>query len=320
MLVWPADPTHAAQGRDHPGGTLRLAVVSTPRTGNTWLRRMLDTVYSLAHVVVEGPARVDWAALPPRCILQTHWDPDPAFVARLEQHSFRPITLARHPLDVLLSILHLASLIPVRQQWYDGRDGGEEGLALATPCSRDFLDYASSSRARILLDISRKWAERPDCQLVRYEALVANPRERLADLCRSIHPVSGAAIDRAVEKHEFERVRAGVHNQHSWQGRPGHWRRFLPEAEARAAAAPHAAVFAAFGYECDADPSLTTPRAEATWYAVELASLKQECMIARQQVLDLQHANLEARVEGLEGRLGDLRTRLEEITRRRPWW
>lgn len=320
MLVWPADPTHAAQWQGDPEQPLRLAVVSTPRTGNTWLRRMLDTVYSLAHVVVEGPARVEWAALPPRCILQTHWEPDPEFVARLAAHGFRPITLARHPLDVLLSILHLASLIPVREQWCEGREGGEEPLALATPCAREFLDYAAGPRARLLLDISRQWAARTGCLLVRYEALVADPRERLAELCRSIHPAPGAAIARAVETHELGRLRAGVHNQHFWQGRPGHWRRFLPEAEARATAAPHAAVFAAFGYECDADPALTASRAEAAWYVVELAALKAECMIAREQVLSLRHANLEARIEGLETRLNELGARLEATRPRRRWW
>lgn len=320
MLVWPADPTHAAQWQEDPGQTLRLAVVSTPRTGNTWLRRMLDTVYSLAHVVVEGPARIDWAGLPPRCVLQTHWEPDPEFVARLAEHGFRPITLARHPLDVLLSILHLASLIPVREQWCEGREGGEEPLALATPCAREFLDYAAGPRARLLLDISRQWAARPECLLVRYEALVADPRERLAELCRSIRPAPGEAIARAVEAHDLEQSRAKVHNQHFWQGRPGHWRRFLPEAEARAAAAPHAAVFAAFGYECDADPALTTPRAEATWYAVELAALKAECMIAREQVLALRHANLGPRLEAIEARLGEIGARLDEAPRRRRWW
>lgn len=320
MFVWPPDPAHAAQWDDDPGRRLRLAVVSTPRTGNTWLRRMLDTVYSLAHVVVEDPSQIDWAALPPRCVLQTHWGPEPGFVAQLEEHGFRPITLARHPLDVLLSILHLASLIPVRRQWYGGREGGEEALAMATPCSRDFLDYAAGTRARLLLDISRQWVARPDCLLVRYESLVTDPRGRLAELCRSIHPATGAAITRAVEEHAIEKARAGVHNQHFWQGRPGHWRRFLPEAEARVAAAPHAAVFAAFGYECDADPTLTTPRAEVTWNTVELATLKQECMIARQQVLGLRNANLEARIEGLEVRLSELCARLESAPRRRPWW
>lgn len=316
MLIWPADPTHAAQWQGRDEQPLRLAVVSTPRTGNTWLRQMLDAVYSLAHVVVEEPAQVDWDGLPPRCVLQTHWDPDPGFLSRLESHGFRTITLARHPLDVLVSILHLASLIPVRKQWYGGREGGEDGLALATPCSREFLDYASGPRARLLLDVSRNWAARPDCLLVRYELLVADPRERLAELCRAIHPAPERAIGYAVETHQLERARTGVHNQHFWQGRPGHWRRFMPEHEARAAAAPHAAVFAAFGYECDADPSLTTLRAEATWFAVELASLKQECMIARKQVLELRYANLEARVAGLETRLGELCGRLEKSPRR----
>ncbi len=37
-------------------GTFRIAIMSTPRTGNTWLRRLLDAIYSLPQVVADRPS------------------------------------------------------------------------------------------------------------------------------------------------------------------------------------------------------------------------------------------------------------------------
>jgi hypothetical protein len=319
MLIWPADPTHASQWQGRADETFRIAIVSTPRTGNTWLRRMLDAVYSLEQVVEGDIAAFEWSRIPRRCILQVHWGPEPDLLALLEAHGFRVVTLARHPLDVLISILHYATLNDEAENWYGGRAGDERGLRLATPCSGEFIDYATSPRARLLLDVSRQWMARPDCLVVRYESLVEAPHERLAELCGRLRPAPEGAVAAAVETHRLEAQRPNSHKQHFWQGSPGHWRRFLPEAEARAVAAPHAAVFAAGGYACDPDPSLTGPRAEAVWQTLELASLKRECRIAREQVLRLRNAGLEDRVARLEAQLESLRARLEERPAAAAW-
>ncbi len=85
--------------------SLRLAVVSTPRTGNCWLRHMLAETLGLDHVIVHRPEEVPWHALPPRAILQLHWLPEPGFTAQLAEHGFRVISNCRHPLDVLMSVL-----------------------------------------------------------------------------------------------------------------------------------------------------------------------------------------------------------------------
>jgi len=319
MLIWPADPTYASQWDGRSDETFRIAIVSTPRTGNTWLRRMLDAVYSLQHVVEGDVAGFEWSRLPQRCILQVHWGPEPDLLARLEEHAFRVITLTRHPFDVLISILHFATLNTESEHWYAGREGDERGLQLATPSSPEFIGYATGPRARLLLDVSRQWAARPDCLVVRYESLVEHPGARLAELCRRLRPAPEGAVAAAVETHRLEMQRPNTHDQHFWQGTPGHWRRFLPEAEARTIAAAHADVLAAGGYACDPDPTLTAARAEAVWHALELASLKKECRIAREQVLRLRQAGLEDRVVRLEAQLEAMRARLEEKTAAVAW-
>ena len=51
---------------------LRLAVLSTPRSGNTWLRHLLAASFGLEQQAVHNPGEIDWLRLPAhtscRCI------------------------------------------------------------------------------------------------------------------------------------------------------------------------------------------------------------------------------------------------------------
>ena len=57
---------------------LRLALVSTPRSGNTWTRAPLGSLYELEQIPVHTPEEVDWEHLPRRCVIQIHWYPQHA--------------------------------------------------------------------------------------------------------------------------------------------------------------------------------------------------------------------------------------------------
>src|SRR5262249_12969174 len=72
-----------------PVACTRVAIVSTPRSGNTWLRHLLSIAYEIPTIAVHNPNNVDWAALPRDCIVQMHWHPISSFLARLIQHQFR---------------------------------------------------------------------------------------------------------------------------------------------------------------------------------------------------------------------------------------
>ena len=62
----------------------------------------------------------DWAALPPEVVLQIHWRRTPEFQAKLNEHGFHVVTVARHPLDVLISILHFCIYESESEQWLLG--------------------------------------------------------------------------------------------------------------------------------------------------------------------------------------------------------
>src|SRR3954454_23344239 len=119
------------RGRRIPA-RVHLAIISTPRSGNTWLRHLLGTSLALRHFPRLTPEECPWDAWPDRCALQAHWMPEDDILQRLDEHRFQVITLARHPLDVLVSLLQFD------QTWHTGR-----GLAGLDPTSPGFLSYAT---------------------------------------------------------------------------------------------------------------------------------------------------------------------------------
>ena len=67
---------------------LRLAIVSTPRTGNNWLQHLLSRVYNLPRLSPVNLPNVRWTELPAECVIILHWRRDPDVVARLNNERF----------------------------------------------------------------------------------------------------------------------------------------------------------------------------------------------------------------------------------------
>lgn len=250
----------------HVDQALRIAVVSTPRSGNTWLRLLLQSIHGLAPFPVHSEDDLAWAELPPRCLVQLHHHRTPTFERLLADHGFRPLVLARHPLDVLISILHFAAHDSNTHRWLEGDGGNETPILTAFPHSPAFLEYATSPRAERLLSVSRQWWGADGVHCLRYEDLVRDPAAELARLGAAVGESAPAeTIRQALSANTMESLRPTAPNRHFWRGRPGHWKTLLPAANARRIAAAHQANFDAFGYVCDPDPSLTDDQAYANW-------------------------------------------------------
>jgi hypothetical protein len=248
----------------HPPGP-RFALVSSPRSGNTWLRRMLAALFGLQERAVHTPGELGWDGLPPRSILQLHWPADPAFVAQLEQHGFHVVVLVRHPLDTLISILHFATHEPQTTRWLDGAHGDERSILGAEPCSQRFVAYATGPRAGALVGVSGEWSQRHDVTLVRFEDLVNFPARELQRIVErpGVRPV--ISVEEAIETVSFARMRHEANNQHFWQGQPGLWRHLLPPEYAQAVSGPYRAHAARHRYELTPDPALTLDAARLEW-------------------------------------------------------
>jgi hypothetical protein len=86
-----------------------------------------------------------------------HWRRSPTFHQFLMERQFEVLVTVRHPLDVLISILHFAQYEPATRRWLDGEGGNETSLLGADPTSEAFLAYALSGRASALFEVSAEW-------------------------------------------------------------------------------------------------------------------------------------------------------------------
>jgi hypothetical protein len=301
---------------------LRVAVVSTPRSGNTWVRTLVAGTFGLQQVASHELSDDDWRSLPANCALQIHWRREPEFVARLDEYGFRVLTVARHPLDVLISVLHFSTHTAETARWLCGRGGDESTIWAAMPRSRPFVEYATGPRAAELLAITCDWWGQSGVIGVRYEDIVADPVTELAKLSGPLGPTRTAPAAVAEEATLVNLRRHSV-NSHFWQGRPGLWRSLLPTAEAREIAAAVAPVVATLGYTCDPDPDLDPGSADRNWVALAGPPLRAaidrattghttqiEYFRATAEIARRQAEEYKAELTGLRDRIAELEARL----------
>jgi hypothetical protein len=224
---------------------------------------MLAAALGVYQTAAHSPEEINWPGLPPRCIVTVHWHYNAGFEEFLNAHGFVPIVTARNPLDVLISILHLAKHEPATARWLCGEAGDERLLAEAGPVSPEFLQYALGPRARVLLEVSREWAAR-GFPVVRYEDVTADPAAVLGSLIASLGEVPAAPLQQIVADHSLDQLRR-FSEHHFWRGQPGLWRALLTKEIRTAIAHRHASVFEALGYDCDAAAAPSAEEAQDAW-------------------------------------------------------
>ena len=245
---------------------MRIAIVSTPRSGNTWVRHVLRDALALSDFAVHNYRDLP-AVLPERVILQLHWYREPGFQAFLRDSGFRVVVLGRHPLDVLLSVLHFVRREPLTARWLEGNAELPPDLASETPFSDGFERYATSWGAENLLSISYQWWFEPSAVRSRYDDLVGHPQ---AAFQRLVADLGGdcSRLEAALATTSFEVLRA-TPNRHGWQGTPELWRQLILPAAARRIQQRHARVFEALGYRVPFY-CLTKRHAEQAWARLAL--------------------------------------------------
>lgn len=240
----------------------RLLLTSTPRSGNTWLRTMLRTTLDITEAAIDTPPELDWVNLPDGFVVQMHARRTATILNLLSDFNIQPLVVIRHPLDVLISILHFCTFETRTARWLDGEGGSETSILGRSPVEPEFLEYALSTRAEVLLGISPEWL-RAGCRSVRYENLVAAPAEVLEKLLRGQPAI--VPVEKVVDDCRIEKLRASARNRHFWRGQPGLWRSLIPAAWAAQIYSRHQEVFESLGYDVEGAVPLNPSEIQATW-------------------------------------------------------
>jgi hypothetical protein len=224
---------------------LRVAVVSSPRSGNSWIRSTLAGALGMSEFAVHNYLEVP-SELPERCFLQVHWYREPNFQAWLRARGFKTMTVARHPLDVLISVLHYVRYEPGTSRWLEGNADLPGSLMDSAPCSREFLEYGTSFGAENLLSISYQWWHEDQVIKVRYEDAVDNPPHVLGALVQGLGGDPSSVLP-WLERLSLTKMRE-LPNRHGWQARPGLWRKLITPTDAVRIFGRHRQIFRKLGY------------------------------------------------------------------------
>ena len=242
-----------------PETRLRLAIISTPRSGNTWVRNLLAQLYELEEVPVHFPEEIHWDSLPERCVIQLHWYPLESLTTKLEKAGVRVVVLARNPFDILISWLNYSIYV---HQWglCPGADTCDKCEVVGiSPQSQSLIDYTAGSTGHWFLNHSPAWWNREGVIRARYEDLVAEPELAYGRLIESIGEAPHKPLAEVLEATSIHKMKASVDSWwvgHYWQGQPGLWRKLIPAKVAHAIAAANPIPFEVLGYPCDPDESL----------------------------------------------------------------
>jgi hypothetical protein len=224
---------------------VRIAVISSPRSGNSWIRSTLAAALGFPelafHDFCDAPSD-----LPADCLLQIHWRREPLFQEWIAKNDFRVLTVARHPIDVLLSALRFSRREPQVARWLNGATQLPISLGKEGPASPEFMNYCLSEGAENLLSVTADWWDRPGVIQARYEDAVHNPRVVFDRLIRELGS-NCDNLDACLERTKLSAFQA-TPNQHGWRGQPDHWTELVPTFDAVRIYWRHRSVFKTLGY------------------------------------------------------------------------
>lgn len=212
---------------------MKVLVVATPKTGNHWLKAILSSLFHVPHIDI-GALRVveELDNLGNSWIAHSHIYLTDSVKRSLEERNIQVVTCLRHPLDILTSLFHHASIYQSERNLsesllfdmaYDGETPGKHVL--------EFISAGELSRN---LRISLSCLERK-VPHVQYERLIAAPITEVAQLISQFElpkEYTQEQISNAIQYASFENLKAtrfAANIGHFRSGKTGGWKNFLPK-------------------------------------------------------------------------------------------
>jgi hypothetical protein len=245
--------------------SLKILIVGTPRTGNTWIKYCLSLIYDLP--VVEFPAPEFWrpfdarqyGQLGERWIAHQHVPPFAPLIRWARERGVALITTVRHPADILVSLYHYVRNFGGKKQIDNEtlellRAGREEGQAEGSPTADSLQAYVREKFFKTL-HFSIPWLQRRLSYGIRYEDLWYKPFETVHALTNQISPVSREHISACLERCRLEQMRKDAQADAAFfrGGGVGNWKTSLPASIVRMLAhlPPYPSQIDWLGYSLD---------------------------------------------------------------------
>jgi hypothetical protein len=244
---------------------LRILILSTPKTGNTWLRNLLSVAYRLPQLTLTA-----WPFDPhvfrregDRWVTHHHYPWTPGLANWIQENRVIVVSTVRHPADTLISMYH-------HIHRFKNRSADIEFLRHMMV--RDFArtDIIPEQVGRPFwsdLSCSIGWAQAGFTHVVRYERLRRNTRATLQELTSGIWPVTAARLEAAVQACDITLMRrlAGPFGGFFREGRVGTWRTILPPdiIDCFKYVEPYRSQLSALGYSMEPDEDVICPTAES---------------------------------------------------------
>ncbi len=178
---------------------LKIVILSSPKTGHTWLHWLLQYAYRIPPV--ELP--LEWTPgcaddLPPRFVTAQHLFPSESLVQWLVESRAVAVTTIRHPADTFLSYFHYV-------KWQDNRAAALWQLQDASAAMlRQDGDRPGKNALKFITSwfpqfygLSLAWAKLGS-HVVRYEDLLVDPLSQLREVTSKIVPLDEESLKAAV--------------------------------------------------------------------------------------------------------------------------
>ena len=245
--------------------TVKIIIVGTPKTGNTWFKHLLADLYNLPVVTLKPEFDADEAAAAgPNWVSHQHYLPKQALLTWAKANGVIFITAIRHPADVLISLWH----------HIQKRKGKNAEIKQAASILGQTGDIGSDTTLsfvendfHVYLNLSIAWLQVPGAIALRYEDLWTKPLETLARLTDTIEPRSLESLKLSLCACELGLMQQLLDPEKKLirRGGTGGWREILPEKikEALARLDPYPAQFAALSYSMDESDPANAPQPKA---------------------------------------------------------
>lgn len=308
---------------------VNIAILSTPRVGNTWVSFSLAHLYGAEQLAVHNFTDLSHIKIPRKVVLQLHDSPSNKKLANyLLDNDYKVITVARHPLDVLISILHFTQVRTDPVQWLDGAAHIEDLRGL-DPSSEKFIEWCLGDNASRVLAITYEWACSGKARVVRYEDLLENPIESFKDAVSYVGgKTDSSKIIQTIEKFDINFFRKA--NKHGWKAKKGNWINFFTINDAQSIYNRHKDIFELFDYDVSSAQNVRREQnldrwdikehrqiGKASYLKEAIHELETNNRIVRQEniYLNSRHAIMLAKLQASRSVLERANTELEGVKR-----